>query len=105
MPKVNDLNRQRKIYPLLRQKPVFGEVFAENQGGTIIEVAILDFNNQDSYLYTFKKSYTAAPNIGLSPEDENVSVFISSLNLLQVKVESSAPFTGKVHLQVYNSGS
>ncbi len=105
MPKINDLNRQRKIYPLLRRKPVFGEICAGNQEGMIVEVAILDFTNQDTYVYTFQKSYTAAPNIGLSPEDENVSVFIKSLNVLQVEVQSSAPFTGKVHLQVYNSGN
>lgn len=105
MPKVNDLNRQRKTYPLLRQKPVFGEILSDGQSGLIVEVEILPFNNQDTYIYTFKKSYTAAPNIGLSPEDENVSVFIKSLNVLQVEVQSSAPFTGNVHLQVYNSGN
>ena len=105
MPKVNDLNRSRKIYPLLRQKPVFGTILPDNQAGLIVELAILPFNNQDTYTYTFKKSYTAAPNIGLSPEDENVSVFIYSLNVLQVVVQSSAPFTGNVHLQVYNSGN
>ena len=55
MPKVNDLNRQRKIYPLLRQKPMFGEILSDGQAGLIVEVAILPFNNQDTYTYRFEK--------------------------------------------------
>ena len=105
MPKINDLNRLRKSYPLLRRKPIFGKICADNQEGTIAEVAILPFNNQDTYVYTFTKEYIVAPNIAVSAEIENVSVFIKSLNVLQVEIQSSAPFTGNAHLQVYNSGN
>ena len=105
-----DLNRRRKIYPLLRQKPVLGSATVGSGGGgggggddTCInaETHVIDFN--DSYTETkyFAGTYTTLPVVAVTPEDENVNLFITSLELDYVTIESSAPFTGKVHLQVF----
>ena len=111
-----DLNRRRKIYPLLRQKPVFGSATvgpgggggsgggcgSGNEGSCInAETHVIDF--VDSYTETknFTGTYTTLPVVAVTPEDENVNLFITSLELDSVTIESSAPFTGKVHLQVF----
>ena len=92
-----DLTRLRKTYPLRRQRPRF----LEGGDGSSAEVEILTFNNTDVASYTFKKSYQSIPVCVISPEDENVNVFITSLTNLQIQISSSAPFTGKVHLHIY----
>lgn len=96
-----DLNRYKKVYPLLRTKPVYDEIVM--LGGIKTEVAIIDF--VDSYVetYTFVETYTQVPVIGATVEDENVNVFVTNINTTSVTVQSSAPFTGKVHLQIFDS--
>ena len=92
-----DLTRLRKTYPLRRQRPRY----LEAGGGSNAEVEILSFSNTDVATYTFKKNYSAIPVCVISPEDENVNVFITSLTTLAIEISSAAPFTGKVHLHVY----
>ena len=107
MPKLSDFNRQRKIYPLLRQKPVMKMLItaeeAASLGGLDVEVDIVNFNNSFQENYTFQKQYTEIPVIALTPEDENVNVFITSLTTTSVTIESSNVFTGKVHIQVFEA--
>jgi len=106
MSKQIDLNRQRKIYPLLRQKPVIGSATVGPGGGgggacINAETHIINFNNSYSETKNFTGTYTTLPVVAVTPEDENVNLFITSLELGHVTIESSAPFTGKVHLQVF----
>ena len=106
MPKLFDNNRLRKNYPLIRVKPVFSVITSGDNLGIGAEVAIIDFNNSFSEVYQFKEQYDILPSIALTPEIENVNVFISSISLAQpqqVTIESSAPFTGKVHIQIFES--
>jgi hypothetical protein len=105
MPKLFDNNRLRKNYPLIRVKPVFSVVAKGDSLGIGAEVAIVDFDNSFSEVYSFQKQYDILPSIALTPEIENVNVFISSISLAtqRVTIESSAPFTGKVHIQVFES--
>ncbi len=108
MSKQIDLNRQRKTYPLLRQKPVIGSATVGPGGGgggggacINAETHVINFNNSYSETKNFTGTYTTLPVVAVTPEDENVNLFITSLELGYVTIESSAPFTGKVHLQVF----
>ncbi len=105
--KLHDQNRFRKIYPLLRVKPVYKQLVTaeeiENMSGIDVETKILEFTNEHQKDYSFTKTYTAIPVIALTPEDENVNIFVTSLDTSKVTIESSAPFTGKVHIQVFEA--
>jgi hypothetical protein len=107
MSKTKDLNRLRKIYPLLRQKPVYGKFLSleeiQEQSGIDVEVNIINFNNEFQKTYEFQGTYSEIPIIALTPEEENVNVFITSLTNSSVVIESSSDFTGKVHIQVFDA--
>ena len=96
-----DLNRYKRVYPLIRTKPVYDEIMM--LGGLNVETAIVDFNSSSQETYTFQENYTQIPVIGVTAEDENVNVFITSVTLTSVIIESSSAFTGKVHLQVFKA--
>jgi hypothetical protein len=105
MPKLFDANRLRKNYPLIRVKPVYSVVANSDNLGIGAEVGIVNFDNSFSEVYEFVGDYDILPTIALTPESENVNVFISSISLVPgtVTIESSAPFTGKVHIQIFES--
>ena len=94
-----DANRIRYVYPLLRKVPRYGEISAG--GASTVEVETLSFNNSELESYTFVNTYTSIPVCVISPEDENVNVFITSLTTTTIQISSSAPFTGKVHIHIY----
>ena len=96
-----DLNRYKRVYPLVRVKPVYDEIMM--LGGLNVETAIIDFNNSFQETYAFQETYTQVPVVGATPEDENVNVFITSVTTTSVVIESSSAFTGKVHLQIFKS--
>lgn len=106
MPKLYDANRLRKNYPLIRVKPVYKQYLATDIADDLLgvdaEVAIVDFYDSYQESYSFTKTYTEIPVIGLTPEEENVNVFITSLTTAGLIIESSNNFTGKVHIQVYD---
>ncbi|WP_438964728.1 hypothetical protein [Winogradskyella sp.] len=94
-----DANRIRYVYPLLRKVPRYGEI--ASGGASTVEVAKISFNNEEQKSYTFTKDYTSIPICVISPEDENVNVFITSLTTTIIQISSSAPFTGFVHIHIY----
>lgn len=105
--KLQDHNRIRKNYPLLRVKPVYKQCFSAeevaNMSGIDVETKIINFTNENQKTYSFTKTYTEIPVIALTPEDENVNIFVTSLTTTSMVVESSANFTGKVHIQVFKA--
>jgi hypothetical protein len=103
MAKKYDLNRLKKVYPLIRVKPVYGEVLSE--GGIQAETAVIIYDNSFEETYEFTKNYNEIPVVSATPEDENVNVFITNLTIETVTIQSSSPFTGKVHLQIFKSES
>jgi len=98
-----DLNRFKKVYPLIRTKPQILE-FAVVEG-LDAETTILNYTNSHAQTYNFVKTYITIPTVSATPEDENVNVYITSLTTTSVTIESSAPFTGKVHLQILKDTS
>lgn len=105
MAKLYDANRLRKNYPLIRVKPVYKQYLTVDEiigaGGIEVEVAIIDFINSSSESYEFTGNYTDIPVVALTPEDENVNVFITGITTSILTIESSSEFTGKVHIHVY----
>ena len=92
-------NRLRKVYPGIRKTPVYtNEVNIE--GG---EVTLTDGSEGT---YTFTLSYKKIPAVTATAVDSasngqaDVNVYISSISLSQVTVNSSAAFTGKIYVQV-----
>lgn len=98
-----DLNRYKKVYPLIRTRPVYDDLNMLGQGSS--EVAVLDFVDSHEETYTFTETYTQIPVIAATAAEENVNVFITSLTNTTVTIESSSNFTGKVHIQVFVSES
>jgi hypothetical protein len=105
--KLYDANRLRKSYPLIRVKPVYKQYLTNfqigNQDGINVEVNVVNFNNSFQESFDFNENYSGIPIIALTPEEENVNVFITSLTNTSVVIESSNSFTGKVHIQVFKS--
>lgn len=102
--KFYDANRTKKIYPLIRFKPKETKITNSSADGTgASEVAIIDFINSNQETYTFTETYTQIPTIVISPVDDNVNVFMTSLTTTSVIINSSNNFTGKVHIHVYES--
>tara|TARA_B100001057_G_scaffold419021_1_gene438606 strand:- start:3162 stop:3485 length:324 start_codon:yes stop_codon:yes gene_type:complete len=98
-----DLNRFKKIYPLVRVKPVFQDFTVVD--GLDAETVILDYVNTHAQTYFFIKNYVTIPTISATPEDENVNVYITSLTTNSVTIESSSSFTGSVHVQILKDTS
>ncbi len=102
-----DKNRLKRIYPAVRRPErrvsVTTNTFAAETG----EVT---FTNTTDGSYTFKNSYTAAPNVVISPVDSesnegaNVGVNVTSITTTAVGIQATAPFTGKVSVQVMEIG-
>ena len=99
--KFYDGNRLRKTYPFTRLRPIQTDIAGTGGGTSNVEVAIINFNNTDSGFYNFTSTYTSIPVCVISPEDENVNVFITELTLTKITVGSSDDFTGKVHVHIY----
>ena len=100
--KIYDANRLRKSYPFMRKRPVILNI-GSSQNEIDIETAKLVFNEEYSKTYNFDGSvtYNTLPVVGASVEDENVTVYITSLSTTSVTIESSSSFTGIVHLQIF----
>lgn len=105
MSKVYDLNRIRKTYPLVRRKPIYSSNLSLSQSGVQVETAILNYNDEFTKTYAFTQQYSQIPVIAATPEDENVNIFITSLTVNGVTIESSASFVGKVHLQIFEEST
>jgi len=107
MPKLYDVNRFRKSYPLIKVKPIYKQFLLSSEiietGDVNVEVDTVDFNNSSQGIYEFEKTYSVIPVIALTPEDDNVNVFITELTIEHVRFESSNDFTGKVHIQVFDA--
>jgi len=98
-----DLNRFKKVYPLIRTKPQILDLTVVE--GLDAETTILNYTNSFLQTYNFVRTYITIPTISATPEDENVNVYITSLSTTSVTIESSSPFTGKVHLQILKDTS
>lgn len=107
-----DLNRQKKIYPYIRRKPVYGRMdINENVigsggvGGGIsaeIETAELSWNGTDTITHNFNKTFTAVPKVVAISKSDNINVFVESVTLTSVTLKASAPSSESAYLHAIN---
>jgi len=103
--KLYDLNRYRKVYPLIRRKPVHVEL-----DDKLIETARIRLQpGEFSKVYSFKKTFVESPICVATVENENLNAYIISVNQSSVTIELSSPvpsYAGApevfVHLQIIN---
>ena len=95
-------NRYGKQYPLIRRRPV-NELVTEYE--TIIEAAMITFNNTPAITYYFEQLFPGIPSVTAIARDAGVNVFISSISKVSVTIEVSDPLVGSVHMQAMYIGS
>jgi len=106
--KKRNMNRFRKVYPYLRREPRY-ELVSTTE--SLIEISAVPFVNSDSAIYVYANHFPSAPVVTATAVDTNgnstadVNVYLSSVSATQVIVETSAKFTGTVHLHAIFLGT
>jgi hypothetical protein len=101
-----DGQRFRKVYPRVRKTPRF---FTISDSTMAVESNKVSMANATSGTYTFDTVYVSVPTVQLTAETSSddqgmVNVFITALTTTTVTWETSAPFTGTIHIQIFNIG-
>lgn len=101
-----DMQRFRKLYPRIRKTPRY---FTISDASMSVESDRISMSNEIRQEYSFQLEYDRIPTVVLSAEtsDDNqgmVNVFIVKLDTASVMWETSAPFTGTIHVQVFVVG-
>ena len=104
--KRRDGQRFRKVYPRIRKTP---RIFTISDETMIVESTKVALSNQTSSTYSFQTKYISIPTVQISaePSDDSqgmVNVFITALTTSAVTFETSAPFTGNIHIQIIKIG-
>ena len=102
-----DAQRFRKVYPRIRKTPRFFTISDEQMS---IESTKISLNNEVQGEFSFQLEYNQIPTVQLSAETSDdsqgmINVFITQLTTKFVKFETSAPFTGQIHIQIFKVGS
>ena len=101
-----DMQRFRKLYPRIRKTPRY---FTISDASMSVESDRVSMSNETSKEHRFQLAYDRIPTIVLSAETSEdgqgqVNVFIVHLDTQTVRWETSAPFTGTIHVQVFVVG-
>ena len=101
-----DAQRFRKVYPRIRKTPRF---FTISDSAMSVESAKVSLENQTQGEFVFQLEYETIPTVVLTAEtsDDNqgmVNTFITHLTTKDIKFETSAPFTGLIHIQIFRIG-
>ena len=100
-----DLNRFKKIYPLQRRSPYWYEKTNE------LNAYVVEFSN--SAQETVVTVDVTTPIVTLTPENDNVQVWVNSIDRQNsdpskpwvVTIKASSAFTGKVHVHVIGAST
>ena len=101
-----DGQRFRKVYPRIRKTPRF---FTISDASMSVESDRVTMSNEIIKDYSFQLEYAQIPTVVLTAETSSddqgmVNVFIVALDTKTVQWETSAPFTGTIHVQVFVVG-
>ena len=100
--KRTDLNRQKKIYPYIRRKPIYGYLDVEENISigvkAEIEVAEINWSNSDTHTHTFTTTFTDIPKVVAISKDDNINVYVESVTLLDVTIRASAPSSESAYI-------
>ena len=102
-----DAQRFRKVYPRIRKTPRY---FTISDEAMSVESAKVTMDNETHGEFTFQLEYDSLPTVVLTAEtsDDNqgmVNVFETHLTAKLIKSETSAPFTGRIHVQIFKIGN
>ena len=102
-----DGQRFRKVYPRIRRTPKY---FTISDKEMIMESEKITMSNGTEGFYEFQEQYATIPTVQVSAETSTdaqgmVNIFITSLTTKRVQWETSAPFTGTIHVQVIKVGT
>lgn len=101
-----DGQRFRKVYPRIRKTPKYFTISDESM---VVESAKVTMANETTKTFSFQTEYNTIPTVQISAETSDdaqgmVNIFITSLDLKTITWETSAPFTGTIHIQVIKIG-
>ena len=102
-----DAQRFRKVYPRIRKTPRYFTISDEPMS---IESDKIEMTGGTRGEFFFQLEYESIPTVQLSAATSTdnqgmVNVFITQLTTKYVVFETSAPFTGNIHLQIFQIGS
>ena len=101
-----DGQRFRKIYPRVRKTPRY---FTISDASMAVESGKVSMANESTGEFSFQLEYDSIPTVQITAEASNdnqgmVNVFITQLTTTTVTWETSAPFNGQIHIQVFQIG-
>jgi len=102
-----DAQRFRKVYPRIRKTPRY---FTISDEPMMIEQKKLVLANESVGRFDFQLEYEQIPTVQLTAEHSDdqqgmVNTFITELTTKYVRFETSAPFYGTIHIQIFKIGS
>lgn len=92
-----DLNRYAKAYPFLRKEPRYTY---ESDSPIVLESAVISFEGGSEVTYSFKNSYTSAPVVVATAQNDSFNVFIKSVTTNTVTVGASSATSESVSIVV-----
>ncbi len=102
-----DAQRFRKVYPRIRKTPRYFTISDEPMS---IESTKVTMDDATQGNFNFQLEYEQIPTVQISAEASTdaqgmVNVFITQLTTKFVVWETSAPFSGDIHIQVFKIGN
>ena len=102
-----DAQRFRKVYPRIRKTPRY---FTISDEAMSVESSKVTLTNQSSGYFHFQLEYDSIPTVVLTTElatdsQGMVNAYVTSLTTKRVDFETSAPFSGTIHIQIFKIGS
>jgi len=92
-----DLNRFSKVYPFLRRQPKYSY---ESNSQVVLESAILSFDGNNQVTYNFLNTYSSAPIVVATSQNDSFNVFIQSVSTTSVTIGASASSSYSVSIFV-----
>ena len=102
-----DAQRFRKVYPRIRKTPRY---FTISDSAMSVESSKITMTNETFGYFNFQLVYDTVPTIVLTAEVATdsqgmVNAYVTNLTRNRVEFETSAPFSGTIHLQIFKIGS
>lgn len=101
-----DAQRFRKVYPRIRKTPRY---FTISDQAMSIEQTKVVLANETVGRFDFQLEYGQIPTVEITAEHSSdaqgmVNIFVTELTTKYVRFETSAPFSGSIHIQIFKIG-
>ena len=92
-----DKNRLQKSYPTLFRRPRYD---FSSDASIAYEVGEVCFNNSDTVTYVYETPYNIIPSVVISPNSDDVNVWIETISLSSVTFRASVVTSICVSFQI-----